>query len=65
VNQVSYVSNDERLAEIFKAGGLKATKLTEAEAKTLGKTVDAPAVLVLDVRPHHQLAPWVNDVQKK
>jgi len=22
-------------------------------------------VLVLDVRPHHQLAPWVNDVQKK
>ena len=65
VSQVSYVSNDERLADTFKAGGLKATKLTEAEAKTLGKTSDAPAVLVLDVRPHHQLAPWVNDVQKK
>jgi len=65
VNQISYVSNDERLGEIFKASGLKAAKLTEAEAKTLGKTAEAPAVLVLDVRPHHQLAPWVNDVQKK
>ena len=65
MNQISYVSNDERLGEIFRASGLKATKLTEAEAKTLGKTTDAPAVLVLDVRPHHQLAPWVNDVQKK
>jgi len=65
VNQISYVSNDERLPEVFKACGLKATRLTEAEARTLGKTTDAPAVLVLDVRPHHQLAPWVNDVQKK
>ena len=65
MNQISYVSNDERLGEIFRASGLKATKLTEAEAKMLGKTTDAPAVLVLDVRPHHQLAPWVNDVQKK
>jgi pilus assembly protein CpaE len=65
VSQVSFVSNDERLPELFKACGLKATKLTEAEARTLGKTADAPAVLVLDVRPHHQLAPWVNDVQKK
>lgn len=65
MNQISYVSNDERLGEIFKASGLKASKLTEAEAKTLGKAEDAPAVLVLDVRPHHQLAPWVNDVQKK
>jgi len=64
-SQISFVSNDERLPEIFKASGLKATKLTEAEARTLGKTSDAPAVLVLDVRPHHQLAPWVNDVQKK
>ena len=57
MNQISYVSNDERLGEIFRASGLKATKLTEAEAKMLGKTSDAPAVLVLDVRPHHQLAP--------
>ena len=65
MSQVSFVSNDERLPEIFKACGLKATKLTEAEARTLGKTADAPAVLVLDVRPHHQLAPWVSDVQKK
>ena len=65
VSQVSYVSNDERLPDIFKASGLKATKLSEAEARTLGKTADAPAVLVLDVRPHHQLAPWVNEVQKK
>jgi pilus assembly protein CpaE len=65
VSQVSFVSNDERLPEIFKTCGLKATRLTEAEARTLGKTTDAPAVLVLDVRPHHQLAPWVNDVQKK
>ena len=65
MSQVSFVSNDERLPELFKACGLKATRLTEAEARTLGKTADAPAVLVLDVRPHHQLAPWVNDVQKK
>ena len=65
MSQVSFVSNDERLPEIFKGCGLKATRLTEAEARTLGKTADAPAVLVLDVRPHHQLAPWVNDVQKK
>jgi pilus assembly protein CpaE len=65
VSQVSFVSNDERLPEVFKGCGLKATRLTEAEARTLGKTADAPAVLVLDVRPHHQLAPWVNDVQKK
>jgi pilus assembly protein CpaE len=65
VSQVSFVSNDERLPEVFKACGMKATRLTEAEARTLGKTADAPAVLVLDVRPHHQLAPWVNDVQKK
>ena len=65
MSQVSFVSNDERLPEIFKMCGLKATRLTEAEARTLGKTADAPAVLVLDVRPHHQLAPWVNDVQKK
>jgi pilus assembly protein CpaE len=65
VNQVSYVSNDERLPEIFRVSGLKANKLTEAEARTLGKTADAPAVLVLDVRPHHQLAPWISDVQKK
>jgi pilus assembly protein CpaE len=65
VSQVSFVSNDERLPEIFKGCGLKATRLTEAEARTLGKTADAPAVLVLDVRPHHQLAPWVNEVQKK
>lgn len=65
MSQVSFVSNDERLPEVFKACGLKATKLTEAEARTLGRTADAPAVLVLDVRPHHQLAPWVNEVQKK
>jgi pilus assembly protein CpaE len=65
VNQVSFVSNDERLPEIFKGCGLKATKLTEAEARMLGKTEDSPAVLVLDVRPHHQLAPWVTEVQKK
>jgi pilus assembly protein CpaE len=65
VSQVSFVSNDERLPEIFKGCGLKATRLTEAEARTLGKTADAPAVLVLDVRPHHQLAPWVSEVQKK
>jgi pilus assembly protein CpaE len=65
VSQVSFVSNDERLPEIFKACGLQASKLTEAEARTLGKTADTPAVLVLDVRPHHQLAPWVSDVQKK
>ena len=65
VSQVSYVSNDERLPDTFKACGLKATKLSEAEARTLGKTADAPAVLVLDVRPHHQLAPWVNDIQRK
>lgn len=65
MSQVSFVSNDERLPDIFKASGLKATRLSEAEARTLGKTSDAPAVLVLDVRPHHQLAPWVNDVQKK
>jgi pilus assembly protein CpaE len=65
VSQVSFVSNDDRLPEIFKACGLKAARLTEAEARTLGKTADAPAVLVLDVRPHHQLAPWLHDVQKK
>jgi pilus assembly protein CpaE len=65
VSQVSFVSNDERLPEVFKSCGLKATKLTEAEARTLGRTADAPAVLVLDVRPHHQLAPWVNEVQRK
>ena len=65
MSQVSFVSNDDRLPDIFKACGLKATRLTEAEARTLGKTADAPAVLVLDVRPHHQLAPWVNEVQKK
>jgi len=65
VSQVSFVSNDERLPEFFKGCGLKATRLTEAEARTLGRTTDAPAVLVLDVRPHHQLAPWVNEVQKK
>ena len=65
MSQISFVSNDERLPEIFKAAGIKAAKLTEAEAKTLGRTSDAPAVLVLDVRPHHQLAPWVTDVQKK
>ena len=64
-SQISFVSNDERLPDIFKASGLKATKLSEAEARTLGRTADAPAVLVLDVRPHHQLAPWVNEVQKK
>jgi len=65
VSQISFVSNDERLPEIFKAAGIKAARLTEAEAKTLGRTSDAPAVLVLDVRPHHQIAPWINDVQKK
>ena len=65
MSQVSFVSNDERLPDVFKACGLKATRLSESEARTLGKTSDAPAVLVLDVRPHHQLAPWVNEVQKK
>jgi len=65
VSQISFVSNDERLPDIFKAASLKATKLTEAEARTLGKSSDVPTVLVLDVRPHHQLAPWVTDVQKK
>jgi len=65
VNQISYVSTDERLQELFKAAGLKATRLSEAEARTLGKTVDAPSVLVLDVRPHHALAPWLVDLQKR
>jgi len=65
VSQISFVSNDERLPELFKTAGIKAARLTEAEAKTLGRTSDAPAVLVLDVRPHHQIAPWINDVQKK
>ena len=65
MSQISFVSNDERLPEIFKTAGIKAARLTEAEAKTLGRTSDAPAVLVLDVRPHHQIAPWINDVQKK
>jgi len=65
VSQISFVSNDERLPDIFKAASLKAAKLTEAEASTLGKSSDVPTVLVLDVRPHHQLAPWVTDVQKK
>jgi pilus assembly protein CpaE len=65
VNQISYVSNDERLAELFKAAGLRATKLSEAEARALGKAGDAPAVLILDVRPHHDLAPWLMELQKK
>jgi pilus assembly protein CpaE len=65
VNQISYVSNDERLPELFKAVGLKAARLSEAEARALGKTADAPAVLVVDVRPHHELAPWLLEVQKK
>jgi pilus assembly protein CpaE len=65
LSQISFVSNDERLPEIFKAAGLKATRLTEAEARTLGNTADAPAVLVLDARPHQQLAPWLNEVQRK
>ena len=65
MSQISFVSNDDRLADLFKSAGIKATKLSEAEAKTLGKTSDAPTVLVLDVRPHHQLAPWINEVQKK
>ena len=65
MSQISFVSNDERLPELFKTAGIKAARLTEAEAKTLGRTSDAPAVLVLDVRPHHQIAPWINDVQKK
>ena len=60
MNQISYVSNDERLPELFKAAGLKAARLSEAEARTLSKTADAPAVLVVDVRPHHDLAPWLH-----
>lgn len=65
MNQISYVSNDERLPELFKAVGLKAARLSEAEARALGRTADAPAVLVVDVRPHHELAPWLLEVQKK
>jgi pilus assembly protein CpaE len=64
VSQVSFVSDDERLPDLLRACGLDATRLTDAEARTLGKTIDAPAVLVLDVRPHHRLAPWVNDVKE-
>jgi pilus assembly protein CpaE len=65
VNQISYVSNDERLLELFKAAGLKATRLSEADARTLGKAADAPAVLVVDVRPHHDLAPWLVELRKR
>ena len=65
VRQISYVSNDERLPGLFTAIGLKAARLTEAGARTLGRTADAPAVLLLDVRPHHQLASWVTEVEEK
>jgi pilus assembly protein CpaE len=65
VNQISYVSNDERLPELFKAAGLKATRLSEADARTLGKSAEAPAVLVVDVRPHHALAPWLVELNKR
>ena len=65
MNQISYVSNDERLPELFKTAGLGATKLSEAEARALGKAGDAPTVLIVDVRPHHDLAPWLIELQRK
>ena len=65
MNQISYVSNDERLPDVFKAAGLKATRLSEADARAIGKAADGPTVLVLDVRPHHDLPHWLADVQKK
>lgn len=58
------VSSDERLPELFTASGLKATRLTESEAREIGTTSEAPAVLVLDVRPHHRLPPWVKDAKR-
>ena len=65
MSQIFYVSGDERLAEIFRSIGVKAARVTEAEARTLGATAAAPAALVLDVRPHDLLAPWINDVQTR
>jgi pilus assembly protein CpaE len=65
VNQISYVSNDERLPELFKAASLKASRLSEAEARALGKSADVPAVLLVDVRPHHDLAPWLAELHKR
>ena len=64
MRHVFFVSSDERLPAIFTACGLKATRLTEADARTLGTTSDAPAVLLLDVRPRHQLPPWVKDAPR-
>jgi pilus assembly protein CpaE len=64
VRHVFFVSSDERLPELFTACGLKATRLSETEARALGATAGAPAVLVLDVRPHHQLSPWVSDARR-
>ncbi len=67
VSPIALVSDDGRLARIFQACGLDAARVTEDEARALAAATTAtaaPAVLVLDVRPHHRLAPWVSELQK-
>jgi pilus assembly protein CpaE len=63
--RIAYLSKDERIGALLAASDVQVTRVTEAEARTLGKTANAPAVLVLDVRPHHHLAAWVSDIQQK
>jgi len=64
VSPIAFVSDDGRLARIFQACELDAAQLTEDEARALATDATAPAVLVLDLRPHHRLAPWVGELQQ-
>ena len=64
VSPIAFISDDARLARILHVCGLDAAPLTEDQARALGTATRAPAVLVLDLRPHRRLAPWVSDLQK-
>jgi pilus assembly protein CpaE len=65
VSQIAYVSQDEQLGELFRTAALRAARMTESEAKAIGRGGAAPAVLVVDVRPHHDLPQWLIEVQRR
>jgi pilus assembly protein CpaE len=65
VSQVFFLSSDERLPELLQAASATPVRVTDALARTLGRSPGEPAALVLDLRPHHHLPPWVRQIRQK
>jgi pilus assembly protein CpaE len=55
VTQIAVLSADERLIDMLRTSGLKASGIDAAELGRYARATEAPAVLVVDVRGHDQL----------